>query len=128
MTTTYGKNLGFDGSSGRQNHVRGQYALEQFRPRNLEQFRPFENLSSKTFAPNGNGGEVPLNYENTNGDDPRAIPITNETRVNPKQDPGQYNFNNLGSYPGQNIDQYMFNFANENPTFSQLFHQFKPRM
>ncbi len=128
MTTTYGKNLGQDGSSGRYNTQRGQWGNHQFRPKHLEKFRPFENLSSRTYAPDGSGGEVPLNYENTNGVDPRIVEITKEKRISVPDPKGVWAWKDLGSYAGNNVDQYMFNFADTDPGFAGLFHQFKPRM
>ena len=126
-TTFYGKNITQSGTSVRYNHVRGQADLIN-RPMHLTKFRPIENLSSKTYAPNGDGGEVPLNYENTNGLDPRAVSITDEPRYDVGAIPEQYNFNTVGGYPGRDVDSYMFDFAEQNPTFSSLFYQFKPRM
>lgn len=132
-TTYYGKKISQFGSnsvgtSERYNHVRGQNDLLN-RPHPGPDFRPDGNLSSKTFAPNGEGGEVPLNYENVYGLDPRAISITTEPRVDvPEVMQQQWNANDLGSYFGQDTDRYLFNFADQgDPSFINLFHQFKPR-
>lgn len=127
-TTFYGKNLGFNGMSGRFNYVRGQNHL-LYRPTNLQNFKPIENLSSRTFAPDGMGGEVPLDYESTNGLDPRAVDITNEPRTSVEEPPATYGENDLGQYAGRDTDRYLFNYAdNENPGFAGLFYEFKPRM
>jgi len=56
-TTYYGKD------QLRYNHVRGQAHLLN-RPTKLENFRPDENLSSRTYAPDGMGGEVPRSSMN----------------------------------------------------------------
>lgn len=133
-TTFYGKENSQSGSnsvgtSSRYNHVRGQNDLIN-RPTHLKNFRPEGNLSSKTFAPDGVGGEVPLDYENVYGLDPRSISITTEPRLDVQNVPipAQYNGNDLGNYFGQDVDRYMFNFANQaDPSFTGLFHQFKPR-
>jgi hypothetical protein len=73
-TTFYGKKLSADGTSLRNNHVRGQNDLI-FRPEKLENFRPYENLSSKTYAPDGQGGEVPLSATAVYDVDPREVPV-----------------------------------------------------
>ena len=125
--TYYGKNLGFNGESGRYNKHRGQASLLN-RPRNLQGFKPYENLSSRTYAPDGMGGEVPLDYESTNGLDPRAINITMEPRISVPEPPGTHDFKDIGMYAGRDTDRYMFDFAEHNPSFTQLFAQAKPRM
>lgn len=73
-TTFYNKKLNAAGQSIRYNHVRGQNDLLE-RPQTSDTFRPFENLSSKTFAPDENGGEVPLDYAAVNDHDPREAPV-----------------------------------------------------
>jgi hypothetical protein len=122
-TTYYGKN------QKRYNHVRGQASLLD-RPTQLENFKPNENLSSRTYAPTGDGREVPLDYENTNGLDPRAIRVAGDSsKINaPSSAPQAYNFTDTGNYPGREIDRRVFNFADEDPGFTEQFHQFKPRM
>lgn len=126
-TTFYGKDISISGTSNRYNHVRGQNDLLN-RPTELGDFKPEGNLSSKTFAPDGKGGEVPLNYENTNGPDPRAVKITDEPRYDVRSVPDQFNFNDMGMYNANDIDRYVFEFAEiANPGFQELFKQFKPR-
>jgi hypothetical protein len=73
-TTFYNKKLNAAGQSIRYNHVRGQNDMLE-RPQRAENFRPFENLSSKTFAPDENGGEVPLDFAATRDHDPREAPV-----------------------------------------------------
>lgn len=128
-TTCYGKKINISGQSMRYNHVRGQNDLIN-RPTELGGFKPDGNLSSKTFAPNGEGGEVPLSYENVYGPDPRVIKITDEPQYNVRTPPEQYNFNDLGLYNGNEIDRHLFEFSTSeaNPQFSMLFKQYKPRM
>ena len=122
-TTYYGKD------QKRYNHVRGQAHLLN-RPTHLENFVPNENLSSRTYAPDGDGGEVPLSYENTNGLDPRSVKVAGEAgkMMAPKTAPMAYNFTDVGNYAGREVDRHMFNFAEEDPGFTAQFHQFKPRM
>lgn len=126
-TTFYGKNIGPNGESGRYNKHRGQASL-LYRPRNLQNFKPYENLSSRTHAPDGMGGEIPLDCEATNGLDPRAIDITQEPRISVPEPPSAHEFKDIGMYAGREVDRYMFDFADENPGFTGLFSQFKPRM
>tara|TARA_R110002153_G_scaffold88286_3_gene217566 strand:+ start:1787 stop:2704 length:918 start_codon:yes stop_codon:yes gene_type:complete len=124
-TTFYGKDITKGGlEAGRFHTVRGQFGDLQYRPTHLQDFKPIQNLSSKTYAPNGLGGEVPLNYSNTNGVDPRTITLTDEPRVPPSFNP---NAVDLTNYSGSAVDAQLFDFASENPTLTQLFHQFKPR-
>ena len=128
--TCYGKKLSKSGTSLRYNHVRGQADLIN-RPTELENFKPDGNLSSKTFAPDGKGGEVPLNYENVYGLDPRAVKVkgTPKYDVKPPLSQQQWNFNDMGSYSGADIDRYMFDWANDaNPSFIKQFKEFVPRM
>jgi hypothetical protein len=73
-TTFYNKKLNSAGQSIRYNHVRGQNDMLE-RPQKLENFRPFENLSSKTFAPDESGGEVPLNFAAVHDHDPREAQV-----------------------------------------------------
>lgn len=127
-TTYYGKDISISGTSNRYNHVRGQNDLIN-RPTDLQDFKPDGNLSSKTFAPDGKGGEVPLSYENVYGPDPRVIKITDEPRYSVRDVPQQFNFSDMGMYNGNDIDRYVFEFADiANPGFQELFRQFKERM
>lgn len=131
-TTCYGKDITWNnkgtGASARYNHVRGQADLLN-RPTNLQNFHPWQSLSSKTFAPMEDGGEVPLNYENAFGADARAIKVTDEPRVPVKGYSGQWDEQDLGNYFSSDINRYMFNFADEaNPGFAGLFKQYVPRM
>ncbi len=122
-STYYGKD------QKRYNHVRGQASLLN-RPTNLENFKPNENLSSRTYAPDGMGGEVPLDYENTNGLDPRSVRVDGEAgkMTAPMNVPQYYKFTDVGNYSGREIDRHMFDFADEDPGFVAQFHEFKPRM
>ena len=122
-TTYYGKD------QKRYNHVRGQAHLLN-RPTNLDHFKPGENLSSRTYAPDGMGGEVPLDYENTNGLDPRSVRVEGEAgkMTAPSRVQMQYSFTDVGNYQGREIDRHMFDFADEDPGFMAQFRQFKPRM
>jgi hypothetical protein len=107
-TTFYGKRLAADGSSLRYNHVRGQNDL-LWRPRNLQDFRPFENLSSKTFAPDGEGGEVPLSATAVYDTDPRDVPVPGVDGPGVGAPPavvGETDFTDFGMYAGQNADAF----------------------
>ncbi len=118
-TTYYGKDVTSGGQAGRFNYVTGQHGYLQFRP-NTDNFFPYENLSSKTYAPMGNGKEVPLKYENVYGDDPRRIPIDHQPKIDaiPAQ---TFNFNDSGSYPGREVDRYLQNYVQKDPPFASLF-------
>lgn len=119
--TYYGKRITQSGTSERYNHVRGQNDL-LYRPTDLQDFHPVENLSSKTYAPDGDGGEVPLNYDNVHGLDPRVVPIDGQALPLP------YDFiQDAGSYPGNEIDRYDTRDM-EQGSIAYLFHQYKPRM
>jgi hypothetical protein len=118
MTTTYyGKRLTADGQSLRYNHVRGQNDL-LYRP-DVTNFHPFENLSSHTFAPNGDGGEVPLDAEAVYGTDPRSVPVNTDSFI-PEDD-----MNDAGLYYKTLFTDNLNNF---NPSFVSLFNQEKERM
>jgi hypothetical protein len=78
-TTYYNKRLTGDGQSIRHNHVRGQNDL-LYRA-DTRHFYPTENLSSRTFAPDGNGEEVPLDAEAVYGIDPRSIKVDSDGRT-----------------------------------------------
>jgi hypothetical protein len=102
-STTYGKKLTASGESVRNNHVRGQNDLI-YRPTDLENFRPYENLSSKTYAPDGNGGEVPLSATAVYDMDPRDIPVPGvDAAPEVVDEPDRTDF---GLYYGQNADAF----------------------
>ena len=115
-TTFYDSKLAWasGGTSLRYNHVRGQNDLLN-RPTDLQNFRPWGDLSSKTFAPDGEGGEVPLDYMNVYGPDARAIKVTDEPRVDVKGYASQWDEQDLGNYFGNDTDRYLFNFADQDP-------------
>lgn len=78
-TTYYNKRLTSDGQSIRNNHVRGQNDL-LYRP-DTRDFHPVENLSSRTFAPDGNGEEAPLDAEAVYGTDPRSVKVDTDGKA-----------------------------------------------
>jgi hypothetical protein len=119
-TTYYGKDVTPGGQAGRFNFVTGQHGYLQFRPDNRN-FFPFENLSSKTYAPMGNGKEVPLDYQNVYGDDPRRVPIDHQPKVQAPSPAATFNFNDTGSYPGREVDRYLQNYVEKNPPFASMF-------
>lgn len=116
----------YDKRAQRYDHVHGQNNLLN-RPTGLENFHPWENLSSRTYAPDGSGGEVPLNIENTNGMDPRSvhIPDINPKHVAPKTVPEAYNFTDIGNYAGREVDRHLYSFPDENPSFVAQFRNLK---
>lgn len=123
-TTTYGRKLTESGASARYNHVRGQNDLLN-RPSNAD-FFPTENLSSKTFAPDGAGGDVPLNYQNEFGEDARAVPVTDERRVDAPDPASEWAAADLGPYAGNEVGRYEYALEAD-PGFIGLFQQFKQR-
>lgn len=126
-TTHYGKNLGQNGSSGRYNHVRGQNHLLH-RPKNLGNFMPQENISSKTYAPNGEGGENVLNHGVAFGADPRAVNITGgEGRIDGGDPIREFKFTDTGMYAGNEIDRYSFE-LNASADLMGLFENSKTRV
>lgn len=124
--TTYGKDVTPGGQAGRFNFVTGQHGYLQFRP-DTSSFFPYENLSSKTYAPMGNGKEVPLDYQNVYGDDPRRIPITTQPKIDAPSPAAVFNFNDTGSYPGAEVNRYMMNYAERDPPFASLFRKSSQR-
>ena len=120
--TTYGKDITPGGQAGRFNYVTGQHGYLQFRP-DTQNFYPYENLSSKTYAPMGDGREVPLDYQNVYGDDPRRIPITQQPKIDPPSPAAVFNFNDTGSYPGAEVDRYLTNYVTRAPPFASMFRQ-----
>lgn len=119
-TTYYGKDVTSGGQAGRFNFVTGQHGYLQFRPDNRN-FFPHENLSSKTYAPMGDGKEVPLDYQNVYGDDPRKVPIDHQPKVQAPTPAATFNFNDTGSYPGREVDRYLQNYVEKNPSFASMF-------
>lgn len=103
-TTFYGKKLSADGTSLRNNHVRGQNDLI-YRPERLENFRPYENLSSKTYAPDGLGGEVPLSATSVYDVDPRDVPVPGADVAPASVD--QPDFTDFGMYAGASTDAFV---------------------
>jgi hypothetical protein len=102
-STFYGKKLSADGTSLRNNHVRGQNDLV-YRPENLEDFRPTENLSSKTYAPDGLGGEVPLSATVVYDVDPREVPLPASS--DPPALVSGSDFTDFGMYAGASTNAF----------------------
>lgn len=119
-TTFYGKDVTESGTAGRFNFVTGQHGNLQFRP-NTKNFFPYENLSSKTYAPMESGKEVPLSYQNVYGDDPRKIAINHQPKIDPPSPAATFNFNNTGGYPGAEVSQYIQNYVQKDPSFASMF-------
>lgn len=119
-TTTYGKNVTPGGQAGRFNYVTGQHGYLQYRP-DTSNFYPRENLSSKTYAPMGNGKEVPLEYQNVYGDDPRRVPIDHQPKLSAPSPAATFNFNDTGSYPGAEVDRYLQDYVEHDPPFASMF-------
>lgn len=124
-TTLYGK------KQQRTNHVRGQAHLLH-RPKNDGSFRPQENLSSRTFAPMEDGGEVPLNFELAFGPDPRNVRVTGEAgkMMAPKNVSQHSSWVDTGNYVGREIDRQVLAFEeDQNPQFRAMFAEtIKKRM
>ena len=118
--TYYGKNVSSAGQAGRFHHLAGQHGHLQSRP-NTEGLMSWCNLSSRTYAPDGQGGEVPLVIQGDRGADPRTVPLTNELRVAVPDTPLTFNMNDTGSYPGAETDRYMQTYKDTNPLFTSLF-------
>lgn len=127
LTTYYGKNLDQNGRSGRFHYTTGQHGHLQHRQAPGDT-KSWWNLSSRTYAPDGEGGEVPLVFQNVMGLDPRTVPIdNNEVRVVAQDPPHTYNFNDMGLYPGKEVDAHINTKTRENPTFEQLFNEPRER-
>ena len=127
-TTFYNKKANSAGQSLRYNHVRGANDLIYESADTIKNFYPQENLSSRTFAPDGKGGRVPLKYENIYGPDARLVPISDEARFPAPEPIQEFSASDLGLYYGNEIDRYVFNFAQiSNPSFANLFEQYKAR-
>ena len=118
-TTFYNKKATEGGQSVRYNHVRGQNELL---PNVPDTFIPHENLSSRTFAPTGQGERtrsIPLNYSIYDVD-PRQVPIHESTasfKDEPLDLPSTYqmfSFNNKSAV--ENDDGY----ENLKPLFESI--------
>lgn len=123
-TTLYGK------KQQRTNHVRGQAHLIN-RPLTDKNFQPRENLSSRTYAPDGMGGEVPLDSELVYGSDPRDINVQGEAgkQLAPKIAMESSSWVDQGNYVGREIDRERMNFKDDgNPEFRAMFSQHMKRM
>lgn len=119
-TTFYNSRVGQNGDSLRYNKIVGQYGHLQYRP-DTRNFTPYENLSSKTYAPDGKGGEIPLNQEVEFGTDPRSVPVTSTSRFASSEPKGVYNMNDVGNYAGREIDRYVQDFVDKNASMESLF-------
>lgn len=121
QVTFYGKDVSSAGQAGRYHNLTGQHGHLQYRP-NTEGMTSWGNLSSKTWAPDGSGGEVPLMIQNEDrSSDPRLVPLTNELRVAVPDPVRTFNMNDAGSYPGREVDRYVKNYTEDNPVFENLF-------
>ncbi len=118
--TFYGKNVSGAGQAGRFHHLAGQHGHLQSRP-NTEGLMSWCNLSSRTYAPDGQGGEVPLVIQGERGADPRTVPLTNELRAAVPDTPLTFNMNDTGSYAGAETDRYIQTYKDTNPLFTSLF-------
>lgn len=124
FTTFYGK------KQQRTNHVRGQAHLLN-RPIMDGSFKPMENLSSRTYAPDGLGGEVPLHPELVYGPDPREVSVTGEAgkQMAPRRADHPSEWVDMGNYAGREIDRQHLSFnTDDNSAFASIFRQFKKRM
>ncbi len=120
-TTYYGKR------NGNFHYLAGQSAPIEFPP-NITNFSPYENLSSRTYAPMTEKGQtVPLYVENVFGIDPRAVAVTNEPRYIVSES-GVFNSNDLGAYYGNEVDRIIEVNRESNGPMESLFNTFKPRM
>lgn len=119
-TTYYGKDITPGGMAGRFHFLAGQHGHLQYRP-DTTNFFPYENLSSRTYAPMGNGKEVPLYYDIAYGDDPRRVPIDHQPKIEAPEPAAVWNFNDTGSYPGSEVSRYLQNYVEKDPPFASLF-------
>ena len=126
QVTFYNKNVTPGGQAGRFHHTAGQHGHLQYRP-DTKGLTSWWNLSSRTYAPDGDGGEVPLNYQNLHGNDPRTVPITDELRVVAPTPVGEFNLNDLGAYAGKDVDRFVQTHSDNNPSFSALFNDERQR-
>lgn len=125
-TTFYGKNVSEAGAPGRFHHLAGQHGHLQYRMDPAKTLS-WWNLSSRNYAPDGEGGQVPLIIQNEIGDDQRSIPLTGELRTVAPEPSNSFNLNDIGLYPGKDIDNYVTSRVENNPTFEQLFQDSKQR-
>lgn len=119
QTTYYGKR------NGNFHHTLGQHAPLAYGP-DLNGFRANENLSSRTYAPTYGGGRVPLVIQNTNGIDPRVVPVTKEPRYTPVE-AGIQDGNDVGLYYGRDIDNYIVKHNDDLSGLNGLFNNIKTR-
>lgn len=124
FTTFYGKQVTDAGDSGRHHHLWHQPGHLQFRP-DAKGMRLWWNISSRTYAPDGEGGENPLDPRVVYGEDQRVIPITDQPRQDAPAPVGTFNFNDVGSYAGKDVDR--FPRVEDNPTFEGLFSDARQR-
>jgi len=118
QTTYYGKD------QNRFHHLTGQHGHLQNRP-DTSRLTSWQNLSSRTAAPDGFGGEVPLVIQNYFGDDPRTVPLTDEPRTTaPAPAPSN---DMLGAYSGNDVDRFVQTYTDNNPNFIGLFSDAKQR-
>ena len=101
----YGKNISEAGQAGRFHHLAGQHGHLMDRP-NTEGLLSWSNISSRTFAPDGLGGEVPLMIQASTGPDPRTVPLPSDLPSAVPDAPRTFNFNDTGSYAGRDIDRF----------------------
>lgn len=120
-TTFYNKKANSAGQSLRYNHVSGENNLLDNDPNAIKNFYPQDNLSSRTYAPDGKGGRVPLMYQNVYGPDARSVPLTEEARF-----PAEISAQDLGLYSGNELDNYQYS-AKPMSAFEALFNQTKMR-
>lgn len=118
--TYYGKDVTPAGQASRFHFVTGQHGHLQHRP-DTTGMQSWWNLSSKTYAPDGNGGEVPLRIQAEIGEDPRQVPISDDLKVYHKEPLGEFNNNDIGSYPGRDTDRFVTDYVEDNPNFTSLF-------
>ena len=119
--TFYGKNVSNAGQAGRFHYLAGQHGHLQSRP-NTEGLKSWQNLSSRTYAPDGEGGEVPLVIQGERGVDPRSVPLSDELRAVVSDPPRTFNMNDTGSYSGAETDRYLKTYKEDNPMFMNLFN------
>lgn len=116
-TTFYNKRATPSGQSTRYNHVSGIDNSLDFDDKALENFYPWGNLSSRTFAPDGKGGRNPVAYDHIHGPDARSVPLTPVSPIR------EFRASDLGMYHGNELDQYKLP---TNTSLQSLFEN-KPR-
>jgi hypothetical protein len=121
QVTFYGKNVDEAGGAGRFHRTAGQHGHLQYRP-DTTGMPGWWGLSSKTWAPDGSGGEVPLIIAATDASsDPRQVPLTSELRVAVGDPVRTFNMNDAGSYPGRDVDRFVRDYTENNPQFEDIF-------